>query len=232
MKKLINIFFDDVEEEFDETKESVIFKSEETTKVQPVVTKPVHETAVTKPVSRPADLSAVVRSDVPKEEVKGEKREPNFRRNERQSEATNMVKIDEVENATRPVVENVKVRNEKYVFHPPLSPIFGIVGEEVKETVKTYTNNTERQPSKLGTIISPIYGKEELEEGLENVDNFEYKEQYASTIDEASLEQTLDDVLVNNYEESERFQEVVLDEEEVYEDELYEETPTLFDEDL
>ena len=84
------------------------------------------------------------------------------------------IDVDDIE--VKPVVVKKEMQKststEKYIFNPPLSPIFGVIGDEKNTNelkAKTQANYS-KAPSQIGTIISPIFGKDEDNE-LDNIIN-------------------------------------------------------------
>ena len=95
---------------------------------------------------------------------------------------------------------------EKYVFNPPISPIFGVIGDEIekKEFKAKKQTSYVNTPSQIGTIISPIYGKDEdndIDHMINNlVDNNQQTEsKYDDTIKQENF--SIDDLLKTSIDE-------------------------------
>ena len=95
---------------------------------------------------------------------------------------------------------------DKYVFNPPMSPIFGVIGDEIeKNELKAKTQaNSVNTPSQIGTIISPIYGKDEDNDIDNMINNLVDNNQQVDSYYSGAIKQenfSLDDLLKSSIDE-------------------------------
>lgn len=96
----------------------------------------------------------------------------------------------------------IPVSNRKYVSRPALSPIFGEIKEQnpKKDVFKALGNNTlsNNSPSKIGTVLSPIYGSlvyEEEKELFPEVQKIGDKPEEKTDIERLFGDKKLDDLI-------------------------------------
>ena len=122
------------------------------------------------------------------------------------------LEVDDIEiksvqyNVKKDIQKTTTQIQDKYVFNPPMSPIFGVIGDEIeKNELKAKTQaNSVNTPSQIGTIISPIYGKDEdndIDHMINNlVDNNQQTEsKYDDTIKQENF--SIDDLLKTSIDE-------------------------------
>ena len=180
-KKILNFF---VEDEENEEEKQVVYNNVVTNKKQVIYKKPPEVNVV-------KDVQEIVKEKPKRIEIEDL---------EVKTIVTNVKK-----NTPKPTPKPL-INADKYVFTPPISPIFGVIGNEVdKKDSKAKTQaNYVKKPSQIGTIISPIYGRDEDNE-IENVINnvVESKEvsstQYDDTIKQHNY--SIDELLKSSLEE-------------------------------
>lgn len=188
INKFFKVFYQEEEVEYDDTIESQIYitKKVEDTKVEEVKIKEkeilTEKVIKTKPVDYSKENNDLSLENVEKAPVVIAVKPSVSKKNIE----TNEVKQE---------VISPNFRKEKYKFFPPLSPIYGIIdGNQEEQTQKkhSYVSNIENKPSKIGTIISPLYG---CGEPTNNSEKEFVKPEKENNYDESVLSLTLDDVL-------------------------------------
>lgn len=184
LKKVASFFFEETEEDViveDEIKPIEIKKKQDVVNEEYI--EPVKQKQVVQPVMKKAESQhTAVKKDTSKTEDR------KFVKIDIAAQQPQVkVKAESVKNTRKQITVDKAPRKDvktDYEFTPVISPIFGAREEEkkVKPAKKTYVNmpNAQKAAKKnpLGTIISPYFGLDELEEFEEEAQQvIEEKEQ-------------------------------------------------------
>ena len=151
-----------------------------------------------------ADLESVKKEQAP---IKQETRKFVSIDLETKKEPAKEVKQPKETIKSRPVMK--KEEKKEYEFTPVISPIFGAKEENAKAKTSTKTPNVnmprarKRKENPLGTIISPYYGVNELEEFEEEAKKEQEEIIMTETRDELSSQEMPADLLQKVEEEEE-----------------------------